>query len=176
MNSGVTIKGDYGDGDSDYYGILRDILEVTYITDPSKQSTTLVAFMCDWFDNTDENGIRKIRELGVVEVNKRSLKPIINDSFILASQAHQVFYTKPASTSRLDKNWLGVSKARARHMYDVEVENFAYQEADNQTTNIVPIREDLDTIQRLHLINNQPVLVQPNSDHEMSENEDDDET
>jgi len=51
--------------DSDYHGVLTDIVEVYYTRWPIK---TLVLFKCDWFDptlkqgeNIDSYGINKVR-------------------------------------------------------------------------------------------------------------------
>ncbi|XP_055960503.1 uncharacterized protein LOC130015062 [Mercurialis annua] len=50
MNSGVCVKGSlYGPAESDFYGVLTDIIELEYPALPIKR---MVLFKCNWFDPT----------------------------------------------------------------------------------------------------------------------------
>ena len=64
-NCGVSVQGgEDGEIDSDYYGVLTDIVEVYYTGWPIK---TLVLLKCDWFDPTLNQG-KKVDSYGNVEV------------------------------------------------------------------------------------------------------------
>lgn len=54
-NSGVWIKGSNGnhDGDTDYYDVLQEILELEYLGWPYKK---VVLFRCKWCDPTSKRG------------------------------------------------------------------------------------------------------------------------
>ena len=73
-----------------FYGVIEEIWELNYNT------FKVVIFKCDWVE--DSGGI-KTDELGfvLVDLNRIGLK---NDSFILATEARQVFFVKDPSYSR----------------------------------------------------------------------------
>ena len=68
-------------GDVSYYGVIEDIIEVDFWSHFS-----VVLFRCDWFH-------AKVDEFGLTRVNFKRLC-YKDDPFILASQAHQVFYVQ----------------------------------------------------------------------------------
>jgi len=43
------------DNEKYYYGIIKEIMQVEYSGEPTKQ---LVVFNCEWFDNTINHGIK----------------------------------------------------------------------------------------------------------------------
>ena len=49
----------------DFYGILREILELHY---PGPVDLKVVVFFCDWYDSTSGRGIRKNKS-GIIDVN-----------------------------------------------------------------------------------------------------------
>lgn len=113
-NCGVCVLGDNGaDADpANYYGILREVLIINY------SGSSVVMFRCDWFDNT-RLGVWTNQEAGLVEVNPaRELR--VDEPFILASQATQVYYAyTPGNSQRTVRNrrgWLSVFTGRARHV------------------------------------------------------------
>ncbi|KAF7812499.1 uncharacterized protein G2W53_033475 [Senna tora] len=112
INSGVCVKGSiYGENDLDYYGILEEVLELSYLG-----SHKLFLFKCHWFDPTD--GVKVDGKYGLVDVDYRS-KLQSNESFILAEQAQQVYYTKfPVSGSRVNGEWWAACKVRAKLFMD----------------------------------------------------------
>ncbi|KAA0059821.1 transposase [Cucumis melo var. makuwa] len=77
-------------GDMSFYGVIQEIWELNYNT------FNVPVFKCDWVQNS--GGVR-IDELGytLVDLNKVGHK---SDSFILASQAKQVFYVEDPSDVR----------------------------------------------------------------------------
>ena len=78
-------------GELCFYGIIIEIWDLDYT------KFRIPAFKCDWVDNN--NGI-KVDELGftLVDLTKVAYK---SDSFILASQAKQVFYVQ----DQLEPRW-----------------------------------------------------------------------
>ena len=104
MNSGVCIKGiNYNDHESDYYGILEEVLELEYHNSSTKR-TRIVLFKCDWFDPQLGRGFRVHNQYGLVEVHskKRFSK---YEPFILAQQAQQVYYAEyPSKRLRTQRN------------------------------------------------------------------------
>ncbi|KAA0040158.1 transposase [Cucumis melo var. makuwa] len=77
-------------GDMSFYGVIQEIWELNYNT------FNVPVFKCDWVQN---NGGARIDELGytLVDLNRVGHK---SDSFILASQAKQVFYVEDPSDVR----------------------------------------------------------------------------
>ncbi|CAH9127397.1 unnamed protein product [Cuscuta epithymum] len=89
FNCGVSVKGtDCGDREDDFYGIIKEIIEISYPNSPFKK---VVLFNCDWFDTSPNRGTRVDAEYGIVEVqcNRRYQK---YDPFIFAHNASQVYY------------------------------------------------------------------------------------
>jgi hypothetical protein len=106
-NCGVFVQGGENETiDNDYYGVLTDIVEVSYTGWPIKR---LVLFKCDWFDPTLNQGT-KVDNYGTVEV-KASRKYKNYDPFIFAQQAKQVYFTQYPEGQ---KDWLAVIKTKAR--------------------------------------------------------------
>ena len=74
------------DGEKYYYGIIKEIMQVEYSREPTKQ---LVVFNCEWFDNTINHGIKVQPQYGIVEVNFHRRYSNF-DPFIFATNAIQV--------------------------------------------------------------------------------------
>lgn len=83
VNYGISISGDT----SDFYGILTEIIEVTY---PGLVNLKYVLFVCEWYDPILRRGIQK-NNLGVIDVHS-SRKYEKYDPFVLAAHADQVCY------------------------------------------------------------------------------------
>lgn len=94
-------------GDVTYYGVLRDIIELNYAVDKS-----VVLFRCDWISNGSR---KKVDENGFTLLNFEGLKPD-REPFILASQAHQVFYV----ADPVEQGWKVVIKATPRDHFDMD--------------------------------------------------------
>ncbi|CAN0886069.1 hypothetical protein LINGRAHAP2_LOCUS15269, partial [Linum grandiflorum] len=68
------------------HGVLKEIVELQFLG-----GRRVVLFRCDWCDVYDKEKGVKVDKYGFVSVNlQRLLK--INESFVLASQASQVFF------------------------------------------------------------------------------------
>ena len=82
----------YNDLESDYYGMLEEIIELEYHNSSTK-CTRIVLFKCDWFDPQLDHGWRVHNQYGLVEVNiKRRFSKY--EPFILAQQAQQMHYVE----------------------------------------------------------------------------------
>ncbi|KAL4032984.1 hypothetical protein IC575_006067 [Cucumis melo] len=73
--------------DMTFYGVIREIWEIDY------HQLSFILFKCDWVDN--RSGV-KVDELGftIVDLKRIGHK---SDSFILATQAKQVFYVQDSA-------------------------------------------------------------------------------
>ena len=59
-NSGVWVKGGDGNLDGvDYYGVLKEVLEMEYSGWPTKK---IILFRFKWFDPTPKRGTREIKQ------------------------------------------------------------------------------------------------------------------
>lgn len=130
-NSGVCIKGtNYSETENDYYGRLTEILRLEYPGLPIKRT---VLFKCDWFDPTDNVGMKVHKQYPLVDVNHRR-KLNKYEPFILAMQAAQVYYVSYPSLRRDKSDWLAVCKVKARSVIDIPATveittvNMAFQE------------------------------------------------
>lgn len=86
-NSGVmTSAYDANDNIVDYYGVLQNIIELSF---GGSKELKVVFFECEWFDT--RNGTR-VDKYGMVEVKHRSRLPTSINSVVLAHQAKQVYY------------------------------------------------------------------------------------
>ncbi|XP_060183229.1 uncharacterized protein LOC132613202 [Lycium barbarum] len=88
-NSGVWVKG--GDGNQtgvDYYGVIKEILELDF---SSFQVKKIVLFRCKWFDPTPNRGTREFRQYNITEVN-HTREYGAYDPFIIAQNVRQVYY------------------------------------------------------------------------------------
>lgn len=112
QNSGVVVQG-HGENIIDFYGILQEVLEIEYLGENKR----VLVFKCDWFMVGDKKGLRIDKESKVRSVNT-SKKWYIDQPYILASQAKQVFY---APNLKLGKNWYVVQSSAPRALYDVNV-------------------------------------------------------
>jgi hypothetical protein len=64
INCGVCIKGDDGGaGENYYYGIIKEIMQVEYPGEPTKQ---LVLLNCEWFDVAVNRGVKVHPQYGIL--------------------------------------------------------------------------------------------------------------
>ncbi|XP_029128809.1 uncharacterized protein LOC109806321 [Cajanus cajan] len=107
MNSGVCVRGNiYGENDLDYYGIVEDILELSYLG-----HQRVIILRCHWFD---PNGVTIDERYGLVDIKHKS-KLQSDEPFVLAEQAQQVYYTRyPQSGGRSSDEWWAACKVRPK--------------------------------------------------------------
>ena len=87
-NTRVYVRGDIGDGESDWHGVVNKILESEYL---GKPLTRVVLFACKWYDLTYLGGTCKYNHYKIIVIDhtKRYEK---FDLFIIAQNARQVYY------------------------------------------------------------------------------------
>ena len=122
QNSGVVVQGEHGNNIVDFYGVLKDVLEVEYIG-PNKK---VLVFQCDWFDLSGRRGIQIDKDCELTNINV-SRKWYADQPYILASQARQVFY---AVDIKLNGSWRVVQGISPRTLYDVPEKDEATELAE----------------------------------------------
>ena len=80
QNSGVLVKGDEITGNLDYFGVLIDIIELSY-----SGGNNVVLFKCDWWDVSSKRG-HSIDKYGFFLINS-NCKMRTNEPYVLTSQA-----------------------------------------------------------------------------------------
>ncbi|KAG6428173.1 hypothetical protein SASPL_112423 [Salvia splendens] len=112
VNSGVCIRGsNYSYADDDFYGILKEVVEVEYRASPIKK---VVLFNCAWYNPAPppRGGIIVHPKFRIVEVNIHKEYPKY-DPFVLAQQASQIYFVSFPSKKKDKVNWRAVLKVRA---------------------------------------------------------------
>ncbi|XP_021595774.2 uncharacterized protein LOC110602540 [Manihot esculenta] len=135
LNSGVWVKGScYNEYESDYYGLLNDVLELEYFGEKNK----IIIFKCEWFDTN--RGVRVHPQHGLVEINVK-LRLASSDPFILAQQAHQVCYIKYPKINKVRVDWCAVFKTKARSTYNIGP-SMVNNNSNEQNSNDIAYQED----------------------------------
>ncbi|KAJ9140449.1 hypothetical protein P3X46_031097 [Hevea brasiliensis] len=127
MNSGVCIRGStYGDNFNDYYGILKEVVQIKYPALPIKRT---ILFKCEWFDLTPDVGVKVHKQYNIVDIN---LRKRLNkyEPFILASQAEQVVYLPYPSLRRDKADWYALCKVKPRSIIIMPKTNLTEQMSD----------------------------------------------
>ena len=110
------VPGDHT-GDARYfYGVLKEIKEMTYIS-IEKHKRTVVLFGCDWYCLEGGRGMSKLEKYDKLfrSINISSLW-YEDDKYILATQAQKVFYVPDTLDG---KEWRVVQKFEHRRIFDV---------------------------------------------------------
>ena len=126
QNSGVVVKGDHQGQSIDFYGIIRDVIELSYLG-----RNQVLIFRCDWWDVGSARG-KLVDENNFTSINitKTWYK---DEPFVLACQAEQVLYLKDTVNG---DNWRVVQKLFPRAVYDIPEEEEEESEEDE------PFQED----------------------------------
>ncbi|CAH9142220.1 unnamed protein product [Cuscuta epithymum] len=145
-NSGVCVRSsNYANSDTDWYGCLEEIIQLDY---PGPMGLHVVLFKCSWIDPI--KGVRKHAKYNIVDVNFK-YKYKMNEPFILAQQAMQVYYASYPSM-RKGSDWLCACKTSAKRapIENVKEEEFAYQ------------TDEPDAVPQIDPIETMPPLRDPN--------------
>ncbi|XP_025692788.1 uncharacterized protein [Arachis hypogaea] len=131
-NTGVFVKGDIGNGESDWFGVLEDILELEYT---GSDSNRVVLFKCQWYDPSHPNGTRIHNDYKITEVN-HSKRYRHYDPFIVAQKAKQVYFLPYPGNCKSMWRVVVNTKPRGRieinhvHVEEDEEENDVAYQAD----------------------------------------------
>ena len=127
QNSGVVVKGDEVSGERDFFGVLKEVLELEYDAPYSGGlDPKVVVFRCDWFDvYSDGKGVKRDKD-GTVSVNvNRHLRT--NEPFALASQVSQIYYV----SSHNEPHWHFAIKTIPRNFYYFPVDDSDDSDTDD---------------------------------------------
>ncbi|EEC84281.1 hypothetical protein OsI_30752 [Oryza sativa Indica Group] len=113
QNSGVMVDGTHEGDNIEFYGVLREILELQYNSDLDIYRS-VVLFRCDWFNQVGKTrGVRDDGHFKSINIQSFWYK---DDPFILATQSKKIFYLQDTS---LGNEWRIVQKFEHRNMYNV---------------------------------------------------------
>lgn len=108
QNCGVVVKGEHHLQETDFYGVLKDIIALEYI-----DNKRVFLFKCDWWDVRNKTGIRRDQYFTSVNVSKKWYE---DDQFVLATQASQCFYL---SDTKWRGTWQVVQRVDPRNVFNV---------------------------------------------------------
>ncbi|XP_042972709.1 uncharacterized protein LOC122304500 [Carya illinoinensis] len=109
QNSGVLVTRDEATNNADFYGCLKNIIELRYM-----EWHRVYLFECDWFDVGDrKRGVRVDDHMISVNMSRTWYK---DEPFMLASQADQCFYIRDL---RVKGNWGVVQNYTNRNVYNI---------------------------------------------------------
>ena len=129
QNSGVMVEGSHNGEDIDFYGQLKEVIELQYNSDTNSQRT-VVLFKCDWFDTCSKKS--RMKNDGYFKSISHGSCWYKDDALILATQATKVFYL---DDNKHGEPWKVVQKFSHRHLWNVnEVENDDKQEGGRDLT------------------------------------------
>lgn len=105
-NSGVVVIGtSYKESFGNYYGRLEEVIKLHY-----QNGHQVVVFKCHWFDHTRHVKVDRHRITAVDIKSKLNAE----DVFVLASQAHQVYYAPNISNAK--SSWYTVLTTKSRQV------------------------------------------------------------
>ncbi|KAL0282721.1 UNVERIFIED_CONTAM: hypothetical protein Sangu_2934800 [Sesamum angustifolium] len=109
--------------ESDFYGIIEEIIQLTY---PHIPNLHIVLLKCHWVDPI--RGMKVHPRHHLIDVNLKKLYQK-DDPFILAQQVVQVYFTEYPSMKRDKAGWMVVRKIKAQRVVNESkcTETFAYQ-------------------------------------------------
>lgn len=114
QNSGVMTEGEHNGENIDFYGVLKEVIELQYNSNYQVRRSVVV-FRCDWYNQVGKTvGIRDDRHFKSINVQSFWYK---SDPFILADQAKKIFYLQ--DTTPQCKDFRVVQKFEHRNIYDV---------------------------------------------------------
>ncbi|KAK2633809.1 hypothetical protein Ddye_028601 [Dipteronia dyeriana] len=133
QNCGLVVDGEHENATVDFYGILKDVIQLKYMF-----NYQTVLFKCDWFDtNVKKKRIQKDYNYTCIDVSHKWYE---SDPYILAIQAHQVFYV---NDHKFGSSWKVVQKIQHRPIWDVpEIEEEVEEQEEIVETTILEVEEE----------------------------------
>ncbi|WJX83272.1 hypothetical protein P8452_65944 [Trifolium repens] len=119
-NSGVCMKGITENDESDFYGVIDNIIEISYNYLDYKKAVVL--FYCNWYDPSNR-GTKYNSKTNTVDIKmNRRYQPF--DPFAIAHNVRQVYYAPYPSTQTDKRGWCAAitTKPRGRIEKDGEEE------------------------------------------------------
>ncbi|KAK2454153.1 hypothetical protein QL285_001747 [Trifolium repens] len=110
VNSGVCMKGVTENGEDDFYGVIENIIEISYnYLDYNK---AIVLFYCTWFDPSNR-GTKYNSKTNTVDI-KMNRKYQLFDPFAIANNVRQVYYVPYPSTKIDKRGWCAAITTKPR--------------------------------------------------------------
>ncbi|KAH7571619.1 hypothetical protein JRO89_XS04G0102500 [Xanthoceras sorbifolium] len=117
QNNGLVVR-EENQIDVPYYERIKDIVKLCHT-----EGNKIVLFDCECYDTTQEGRGYKRDRYGIITVNiARKLNT--QETFMLACQAIQVFYTRGLK----DITWSAVTEIKPRNLYEMPIDGGPYQE------------------------------------------------
>jgi len=127
QNNGISVA---TEGGVTYYGVLTNIIELNY-----SKKLRYVLFKCEWVDvdsgkgyETDKFGFSLVNFTRLIHKGDR----LIDESYVLTSQASQVFYVEDS----MHKDWMVIVKTKARDVFDIGTGASFNDDVDNFCENV----------------------------------------
>jgi hypothetical protein len=140
VNSGVCMKGVTENGEDDFYGVIDNIIEISYnYLDYNK---AIVLFYCTWFDPSNR-GTKYNSKTNTVDI-KMNRKYQLFDPFAIANNVRQVYYVPYPSTKTDKRGWCAAitTKPRGRIEKDgIEEEGEEEEETPYQVDEMTNVDE-----------------------------------
>jgi hypothetical protein len=114
QNSTIQCAGSHNDDIIDFYGTIKDIIELTYAKN-NRGKRTVILLRCEWYNLEGRTYQMKTDDyFKSINIQGRWYK---NDPFVLATEASQVFFLED---TKLGPSWRVVQEFGHRHIFDVE--------------------------------------------------------
>ncbi|KAL3830913.1 hypothetical protein ACJIZ3_019715 [Penstemon smallii] len=107
QNSGVSTKSIHKGKTIKFYGVLEDVIELSYV-----DNFRCVLFSCKWFDLQRHKPVKIDDDFTSINVRKLWYT---SDPYVLANQVTQVFYVRD---TKLGGDWKVVQISQHRHLFD----------------------------------------------------------
>jgi hypothetical protein len=114
QNSGVMVDGTHNGEDIEFFGCLKEIIQLQYNADYSGHRSVIL-FRCDWFDTESKKA--RMKDDGFFKSINSSVLWYKDDPFILATQATKIFYLED---TKYCGSWRVVQKFTHRHLWNVD--------------------------------------------------------
>jgi hypothetical protein len=121
QNSGISVPGEHELTNIDYYGELKNILELRYMG-----GNRIYLFECNWWNIGNRLGMQNDEHFTSVNTSRIWYE---FDPFILACQASQVFYL---NDPKFGSSWKVVQNISHRNIYDIPIVVEGESEEDDQ--------------------------------------------
>lgn len=136
-NNGVYVKGVREGGVDDFYGVIKNIYELSY--QYVEHENKVVLFYCDWFDPS-RNGTKIDLFSKIVDI-RMDKRYNAFDPFIMAHNVKQVYYVPYPSFQQRKRGWCAAIKTNPRGHIEtnIPIEEAAYQ--DNEMSSVPNVVE-----------------------------------
>ena len=158
----MCVRRDTGDRESDWHGVVNEILELEYPGEPLKR---VVLVTCRWYDPTHPRGTRKQNHYKIIEINHTKRYGNF-DPFIITQNARQVYYLPYPGRCKIKLE--GGNKMQRGQVEVDEVSKQAYQIDDPSPSKVVI---DTDIPSNLCSISREVDIIELSRQYSMSQSD-----